>query len=50
MFNSIVFTATVSSDIKLESLEEYSIVSRSTISNTFAELYDEDVKACSGSG
>jgi ABC-type lipoprotein export system ATPase subunit len=37
-----------SSDIQLESLSDYSIVSRSTISNTFAELYDEDVKRALG--
>lgn len=35
-------------DIQYESQSDYSIVSRSAISNTFAELYDEDVKRALG--
>ena len=35
-------------DVKRESRSEYSIVGRSAISNTFAELYDEDVKRALG--
>ena len=35
-------------DVKRESQSEYSIVGRSAISNTFAELYDEDVKRALG--
>lgn len=35
-------------DIKNESQSDYSIVGRSAISNTFAELYDEDVKRALG--
>ncbi|RYJ60916.1 AAA family ATPase [Pseudomonas songnenensis] len=34
--------------IQLESQSDYSIVGRSAISNTFAELYDEDVKRALG--
>ena len=37
-----------SDDIRLESQSDYSIVGRSAISNTFAELYDEDVKRALG--
>ncbi|MCQ2029877.1 AAA family ATPase [Stutzerimonas zhaodongensis] len=37
-----------SDDIQLESQADYSIVGRSAISNTFAELYDEDVKRALG--
>lgn len=35
-------------EVKRESQSEYSIVGRSAISNTFAELYDEDVKRALG--
>lgn len=35
-------------DIKRESQADYNIVGRSAISNTFAELYDEDVKRALG--
>ena len=35
-------------DIKCESQADYNIVGRSAISNTFAELYDEDVKRALG--
>ena len=35
-------------DIQRESQSDYSIVGRSAISNTFAELYDEDVKRALG--
>ena len=35
-------------DIQCESHSDYSIVGRSAISNTFAELYDEDVKRALG--
>lgn len=38
-----------SDDIQRESQSDYSIVGRSAISNTFAELYDEDVKRALGS-
>lgn len=37
-----------SDDIQRESQADYSIVGRSAISNTFAELYDEDVKRALG--
>ncbi len=37
-----------SDDIQPESQADYSIVGRSAISNTFAELYDEDVKRALG--
>ncbi|MNG26954.1 hypothetical protein D3C87_1891310 [compost metagenome] len=37
-----------SDDIRRESQADYSIVGRSAISNTFAELYDEDVKRALG--
>lgn len=37
-----------SDDIQRESQSDYSIVGRSAISNTFAELYDEDVKRALG--
>lgn len=36
--------------IQCESQSDYSIVSRSAISNTFAELYDEDVRRALGGG
>ncbi len=39
-----------SSNIQCESQSDYSIVGRSAISNTFAELYDEDVKRALGGG
>lgn len=38
----------VNASIQCESHSDYSIVSRSAISNTFAELYDEDVKRALG--
>ena len=38
-----------SDDIQRESQGDYNIVGRSAISNTFAELYDEDVKRALGS-
>lgn len=37
-----------SSEIRVETSEDYSTVSGSAISNTFAELYDEDVKRALG--
>jgi predicted ATPase len=37
-----------SHEIKIESSDDYSTVSRSAISNAFAELYDEDVKRALG--
>lgn len=37
-----------SNEIRSESLDDYSIIGRSAISNTFAELYDEDVKRALG--
>lgn len=37
-----------SDDLQRESQADYSIVGRSAISNTFAELYDEDVKRALG--
>lgn len=38
-----------SDDIQRESESDYAIIARSAISNTFAELYDEDVKRALGS-
>ena len=35
-------------NVRHESQSDYSIVGRSAISNTFAELYDEDVKRALG--
>jgi hypothetical protein len=35
-------------NVQHESQSDYSIVGRSAISNTFAELYDEDVKRALG--
>lgn len=37
-----------SQDVKIESADDYNVVSRTVISNTFAELYDEDVKRALG--
>lgn len=37
-----------SGEIRIEYADDYSMVSRSAISNTFAELYDEDVKRALG--
>jgi len=37
-----------SNELKIETADDYSLVSRSAISNTFAELYDEDVKRALG--
>ncbi|MGH1361657.1 MAG: AAA family ATPase [Burkholderiaceae bacterium] len=37
-----------SSEVRVETANDYSLVSRSAISNTFAELYDEDVKRALG--
>lgn len=37
-----------SNEIKVESTDDYSAISKSAISNTFAELYDEDVKRALG--
>lgn len=37
-----------SGDVRIETSDDYSMVSRSAISNTFAELYDEDVKRALG--
>lgn len=34
--------------VQIESLDDYSIIGRSAISNTFAELYDEDVRRALG--
>jgi hypothetical protein len=35
-------------DIRYEGSSDYGLVGRSAISNTFAELYDEDVKRALG--
>lgn len=37
-----------SNEIRLESRDDYSVISKSAISNTYAELYDEDVKRALG--
>lgn len=37
-----------SGEVKLESTDDYSLITKSAISNTFAELYDEDVKRALG--
>jgi predicted ATPase len=37
-----------SNEIILESRDDYSVISKSAISNTYAELYDEDVKRALG--
>lgn len=37
-----------SNEIKIESTNDYNAISKSAISNTFAELYDEDVKRALG--
>jgi energy-coupling factor transporter ATP-binding protein EcfA2 len=37
-----------SGEIRIETRDDYGMVSRSAISNTFAELYDEDVKRALG--
>jgi hypothetical protein len=46
-FHSL-YRDTESSEIKIESKDDYSAISKSAISNTFAELYDEDVKRALG--
>lgn len=43
-----LFRDEVTNEIRVETADEYSMVSRSAISNTFAELYDEDVKRALG--
>jgi AAA15 family ATPase/GTPase len=35
-------------DLRIETSDDYSTVSRSAISNAFAELYDEDIKRALG--
>lgn len=37
-----------SNELRIETADDYSMVSRSAISNTFAELYDQDVKRALG--
>jgi len=43
-----IYSDEKSNELKIESADDYSTVSRSAISNTFAELYDEDVKRALG--
>ena len=43
-----LYQQSINEDIQSESLSDYNIVARSAISNTFAELYDEDVKRALG--
>ena len=42
-FHSL-YRDTISNEVKLESTEEFSMLYKNAISDTFAELYDEDVK------
>ena len=42
-FHSL-YRDTISNEVKLESTEEFSLIDKNAISDTFAELYDEDVK------
>ncbi|MEW8441903.1 MAG: ATP-binding protein [Candidatus Thiodiazotropha taylori] len=37
-----------SNELKIDTTEDYSAISKSAISNTFAELYDEDIKRALG--
>jgi len=43
-----VYREDESSELKTETADDYSMVSRSAISDAFAELYDEDVKRALG--